>query len=128
MSRFVFYSATRVRPVRRRAAESKAASMTNEAPPRPTREARRQGSPATTVQLDPSDAGLIEWANSHLPAALQNFDPTGRLYSGLALLRLAETVVGKSLSPPVPDSAFPSGPKDDKLDYSAYLTSSSTTT
>ncbi|KAG1752394.1 uncharacterized protein EDB91DRAFT_1343464 [Suillus paluster] len=96
--------------------ESKAASMTNEAPPRPTREARRQGSPATTVQLDPSDAGLIEWANSHLPAALQNFDPTGRLYSGLALLRLAETVVGKSPSPPVPDSAFPSGPKDDKLD------------
>ncbi|KAG0697293.1 hypothetical protein DFH29DRAFT_1003838 [Suillus ampliporus] len=114
--------------------ESNAASVTNEAPPRPTREARRQSPPTITVvcpppfsarrdtdvidpiQLNSSDAGLIEWANSHLPAALQNYDPSGNLYSGLALLRLAESVVGKSPSPPVPDSAFPSGPKDDKLD------------
>jgi hypothetical protein len=45
---------------------------------------------------------------------LRNHDPTGQLYSGLALLRLAESVVGKSTL--VPDSAFPSGPDDDKLD------------
>ncbi|KAG2143625.1 hypothetical protein DEU56DRAFT_791632 [Suillus clintonianus] len=92
--------------------ESKASSLMNEAPPRPTREAR----PSPTTALKPSDAGLIEWANSHLPAALQNYDTTGHLYSGLALLRLSESVLGKSPSPPVADSAFPSGPNDDKLD------------
>ncbi|KAG2138092.1 uncharacterized protein EDB93DRAFT_729944 [Suillus bovinus] len=85
---------------------------TNQAPPRPTREAR----PSTTTALNSSDAGLVEWANSHLPAALQNHDPTSNLFSGLALLRLSESVLGKSPSPPVLDSAFPSGPGDDKLD------------
>lgn len=44
------------------------------------------------------------------------YDPTGPLFSGLALLRIAESVRGKPASPPVPDSAFPSGPSDDKLD------------
>lgn len=92
--------------------ESKPSSVVNQAPPRPTREAR--SSPVTA--LDPSDANLVEWANSHLPATLQNSDPTGRLFSGLALLRLSESVLGKSPSPPVLDSAFPSGPGDDKLD------------
>ncbi|KAG2047665.1 hypothetical protein BDR06DRAFT_991752 [Suillus hirtellus] len=80
-------------------------SSPNQAPPRPTREARS----SPTTALNSSDAGLVEWANSHLLAAMQNYDPTTRLFSGLALLR-------KSPSPPVLDSAFPSGPGEDKLD------------
>lgn len=35
---------------------------------------------------------------------------------GLALYRLAEAIKGKSTEPPVPDSAFPTGPNDDRLD------------
>ncbi|KAG2073640.1 hypothetical protein BDR04DRAFT_1094599 [Suillus decipiens] len=92
--------------------ESGSSSVANQAPPRPIREAR----PSSTSALNPSDADLVEWANSHLPAALQHFDPTGHLFSGLALLRISESVLGKSPSPPVPESAFPSGPNDDKLD------------
>ncbi|OAX43377.1 hypothetical protein K503DRAFT_862346 [Rhizopogon vinicolor AM-OR11-026] len=88
--------------------------ITHEAPPRPAREVRPSASAASALKA--SDASLIEWANSHLPISLRTSDPTGQLYSGLALLRLAEAIVGKSTSPPVPDSAFPSGPNDDKLD------------
>jgi hypothetical protein len=62
------------------------------------------------------DAELIEWANTHLPKSLQITDPVGSLCSGLALLRLAESIKGKPSAPPVPDSAFPSGPNDDRLD------------
>ena len=62
------------------------------------------------------DDALIDWANSHLPAHLQITDPTGPLCSGLALLRLAESIKGRPSSPPVPDSAFPTDPNDDKLD------------
>lgn len=91
-----------------------AAPVTNEAPPRPTREQRPSASAALVLKA--SDASLIEWANAHLPTPLQNHDPTGQLYSGLVLLRLAESIVGKQTSPVVPDSAFPSGPDDDKLD------------
>lgn len=63
-----------------------------------------------------AETDLIEWANSHLPQALQITDPTGSLCGGLALLRLAEAIKGKASSPPVPNNAFPSGPNDDKLD------------
>lgn len=35
---------------------------------------------------------------------------------GLALYRLAEAIKGKPTEPAVPDSAFPSGPNDDRLD------------
>lgn len=62
------------------------------------------------------DMELIEWANSHLPGQLQIKDASGSLCGGLALLRLAEDIKGKASSPPVPDSSFPSGPNDDKLD------------
>jgi len=62
------------------------------------------------------DISLIEWANSHLPKNLQITDPNSALCNGLALLRLAESIRGKPCSPPVPDSAFPSGPNDDKLE------------
>lgn len=59
---------------------------------------------------------MIEWANSHLPSALQITDTTGSLCGGLALLRLAESIKGRPSSPPVPDSAFPIDATDDKLD------------
>ena len=62
------------------------------------------------------DGGLIEWANSHLPSSLKIRDGPGPLCGGLVLLRLAEDIRGKPASPPVLDSAFPSGPDDDKLD------------
>ncbi|KAG2042017.1 hypothetical protein BDR03DRAFT_944332 [Suillus americanus] len=52
------------------------------------------------VQLNPSDAGLVEWANSHLLAALQIHDLTGHLFTGLTLLRLSESVLRKSPSSP----------------------------
>ncbi|KAF8885751.1 hypothetical protein BD779DRAFT_1532251 [Infundibulicybe gibba] len=81
------------------------------APPRPSREMRHSSQPSVAI-----DDGLVEWANLHLPAALRVTDPMGSIYSGLALLRLAESVKGYPSSPPVPDSAFPSDPNDDKLD------------
>ena len=68
------------------------------------------------LQDAPVDADLIEWANSHLPSSLKITDGPGPLCSGLVLLRLAEDIRGKPASPPVLDTAFPSGPDDDKLD------------
>jgi hypothetical protein len=68
------------------------------------------------LQLVPIDDGLIEWANSHLSPALRIQDSSGSICGGLTLLRLAESINGKPSSPPVPDSAFPNGPSDDKLD------------
>ncbi|KAI0787073.1 hypothetical protein BC629DRAFT_1593605 [Irpex lacteus] len=77
-------------------------------PPRPSREIRRTQSNNARPPPDAiTDGDLIEWANSHLPAAHQITDPSGSLCSGLALLRLAEDIKGTPSSPPVPDSAFP---------------------
>ncbi|TFY59977.1 hypothetical protein EVJ58_g5442 [Rhodofomes roseus] len=84
-------------------------------PPRPSREMRRLNS-LTESTTSSVDAGLIDWANSHLPKNLQVADPSSQIYGGLALLRLAEDIKGKQATPRVPDSAFPSGPNDDKLD------------
>ncbi|PPQ92793.1 hypothetical protein CVT25_003904 [Psilocybe cyanescens] len=84
------------------------------APPRPSREMRRSASQRTPTTA--AEDILIEWANSHLPEGLQITDPTGPLCGGLALLRLAESIKGRPSSPPVPDSAFPAGASDDKLD------------
>ncbi|KAJ3966971.1 hypothetical protein EV361DRAFT_527412 [Lentinula raphanica] len=86
------------------------------APPRPSREARRASVSQTLVQNVPIDDGLIEWANSHLPSTLQITDTSGSICGGLTILRLAEAIKGRPSSPPVPDSAFPSDPGDDKLD------------
>jgi hypothetical protein len=47
---------------------------------------------------------------------LQVRDNFGPLFNGLGLLRIAESIKGKPASPPVPDSAFPTDPADDKLD------------
>jgi hypothetical protein len=83
-------------------------------PPRPSRENRRMSSTASAASaLDPT---LVEWANSHLPRSLQITDTSGSVASGLQLLRLAEAIKGKPASPPVLDTAFPTGPTDDKLD------------
>ena len=115
------------------AAENGVATRTSKtAPPRPSREARRTSAPthdlldvrllsclfASTKKtcFQRGDSNLVEWANSHLPRSLQMTHPAGALFGGLALLRLAEDMMGKSATPPIPDSAFPSGPNDDKLD------------
>ncbi|KAH7912938.1 hypothetical protein BJ138DRAFT_1134406 [Hygrophoropsis aurantiaca] len=84
-------------------------------PQRPSREIRHMGSSGLDQHVS-VDSSLIEWANSHLPQNLQVSDPNGPLYDGLAILRMAESILGKPTSPPVLDSAFPSGPNDDKLD------------
>lgn len=68
------------------------------------------------LQANGVDASLIDWANTHLPKSLKITDPNGPLCDGLRLLRIAESVRGKPASPPVSDSAFPSGPDDDNLD------------
>ncbi|KAI0677703.1 hypothetical protein C8Q78DRAFT_106103 [Trametes maxima] len=95
----------------------KVATPRSPAPPRPSRELRRTSTSQGPSDYDgPVDAELIEWANSHLPSQLQIKDASGSLCGGLALLRLAEDIKGKPSSPPVPDSAFPTGPNDDKLD------------
>ena len=66
--------------------------------------------------MSQTDDSLIKWANTHLPRSLQITDSTGSLFSGLGLLRLAESIKGQPSSPPVPDSAFPNDVHDDKLD------------
>jgi hypothetical protein len=62
------------------------------------------------------DAGLLEWANGLLPKSLHIQESSFPDVGGLVLLRLAEAIKGRPSVPPVPDSAFPSGPNDDKLD------------
>ncbi|KAK0230188.1 hypothetical protein IW262DRAFT_1336895 [Armillaria fumosa] len=81
------------------------------APPRPS---RRQNS--TLSVMTPMDSDLIEWANSHLPSTLQIKDTTVSIYGGLHLFRIAESIKGRPVSPPVPDSAFPVDSNDEKLD------------
>jgi hypothetical protein len=67
--------------------------------------------------LNPPDVGLVEWLIHTYWLRYKITTPlAGHLFNGLALLRLSESVLGKSLSPPVPDSAFLSGPHDDELD------------
>ncbi|RXW25401.1 hypothetical protein EST38_g391 [Candolleomyces aberdarensis] len=90
-------------------------AATAPAPPRPSREMRRMNSTRSTIN-SAAEESLIDWANSHLPESLQVHDTFGPLFNGLALLRIAESVKGKPASPPVPDSAFPTDPADDKLD------------
>ncbi|KAF7984746.1 hypothetical protein HWV62_11697 [Athelia sp. TMB] len=81
---------------------------------RPVRDVRRA---STASEMGNGiDAGLVDWANTHLPPSLRIADPNGQLCGGLGLLRIAESVRGKPASPLIPDSAFPSGPEDDKLD------------
>jgi len=66
--------------------------------------------------MNSADDSLIQWANTHLSESLQITDPSGPLFTGLGLLRLAESIRGRPSSPPVLDSAFPTDTNDDKLD------------
>jgi hypothetical protein len=59
---------------------------------------------------------LIDWANLYLPSSLQITETAGQVASGLQIMRLAEAIKGNSASPPVLDSAFPSGPEDEELE------------
>ncbi|KAG5716742.1 Protein pob1 [Termitomyces sp. T112] len=86
------------------------------APARPSREMRRVSTNHTPVVVSAEESALVEWANSHLSLLLRIRDPTGPICGGLHLLRIAESIKGKPTSPPVPDSAFPQSPTDDKLD------------
>lgn len=86
-------------------------------PPRPSREFRRASAVSSITTLTQADEQLIEWVNRRLPPHLRIQDPTtGPLLGGLGLLRLAEAIKGRPLSPPVPDSAFPVDNDDDTLD------------
>jgi hypothetical protein len=86
-------------------------------PPRPSRELRRSNTiQSTSTVLSAADEHLIDWANRRLPSHLRIKDPNGPLLNGLGLLRLAEAIKGRPLSPPVPESAFPVDDDDDTLD------------
>ncbi|KAF8138820.1 hypothetical protein EV363DRAFT_1580521 [Boletus edulis] len=98
------------------ASESGSVTTAKNVPPRPSRETRRVNTSMQSSLDLGIDPDLVEWANSHLPRSLQVTDLANPLFGGLALLRLAEDMMGKSATPPIPDSAFPSGPNDDKLD------------
>lgn len=80
-------------------------------PVRPPREMRRAPS---TSEHSPVEPDLIEWANNHLPSTLQ-ITPNDSVCGGLELLRIAESIKGVRTHL-VPDSAFPRGPHDDKLE------------
>ena len=103
------------------------------APPRPSREHRKVSVHRAVraernldsmsdidlillYQSNVAEENLINWANTHLPPALQIQDTTGSLCGGLTLLRLAESIKGYPCSPPIPDSAFPVDPNDDKIE------------
>lgn len=70
--------------------------------------------PSNPTQHAVVDESLIEWANGHLPSKLRFTDISD--CGGLNLMRIAESIKGKPASPPVPDSLFPSGPTDERLD------------
>ncbi|KIY43160.1 hypothetical protein FISHEDRAFT_62927 [Fistulina hepatica ATCC 64428] len=87
------------------------------APPRPSREMRRNTLELSKTAEPPLESELFLWANIHLPVPLRIKDPSAPLGGGgLMLMRIAESVKGQVDTPPVPDSAFPRDPMDDRLD------------
>ncbi|KAM6501320.1 hypothetical protein JOM56_004334 [Amanita muscaria] len=89
----------------------RAGPSSSSVPPRPMREAKRTSLRGISTHLDNA---MLEWANSHLPFKLHVTNPSEQTYSALALFRIAESIKGKPMSPPLPDSSFPTGPNDDK--------------
>jgi len=88
-------------------------------PPRPARKGSvvdsstsppQNASPRTQFSADPD---LLRWANEHLSHELALGQTTSY---ALSLFRLTEKIKGRPCDPPVPDSVFPTGPSDDKLD------------
>ncbi|KAH7108457.1 hypothetical protein BKA62DRAFT_682246 [Auriculariales sp. MPI-PUGE-AT-0066] len=81
----------------------------------PSQQQQQQQQQATSVApIAAEDEDLIRWINSHLPAELHVADVTQSLSTGLVLFRLAEAIKGRSAG--VPDSVFPRGPNDDRLE------------
>ncbi|KAG6868912.1 hypothetical protein C0993_007686 [Termitomyces sp. T159_Od127] len=93
-------------------------SLTDQQEGVPLSSAPQQGLPAPVpvVSVSVEESALIDWANSHLPLSLQIKETADSICKGVHLLRIAESIKGKPVSPPVLDSAFPQSPTDDKLD------------
>ena len=62
--------------------------------------------PETYLLQISDEMELVDWANSVLPKQYHIHDLRKDLSSGIVLLRLAETVGGKQIDPPVLDSEF----------------------
>ncbi|QRV73324.1 SH3 domain protein [Ceratobasidium sp. AG-Ba] len=87
------------------------------APTRPSREMRPGMSKTVSRSsaLSNEEQALLEWVNSRLPPTCPLAeDLSSSMASGLILFRLAEAI--KESDSGVPDSAFPRGPGDDRLD------------
>ncbi|KAG8738831.1 polar growth protein [Ceratobasidium sp. 414] len=87
------------------------------APTRPSRDMRPRMSKAVSrmSELSADEQALLEWVNSKLPPTCPLAeDLSMSMASGLILFRLAEAI--KETDSSVPDSAFPQGPGDDRLD------------
>ncbi|KAG8699640.1 polar growth protein [Ceratobasidium sp. 395] len=91
--------------------------VSSAAPTRPSREMRpRMSKTASRVSgLSTDEQSLLEWVNSRLPPTCPLAeDLSMSMASGLVLFRLAEAI--KETDSGVPDSAFPQGPGDDRLE------------
>ncbi|KZT37537.1 hypothetical protein SISSUDRAFT_1034075 [Sistotremastrum suecicum HHB10207 ss-3] len=80
-------------------------------PSRPSRDQR-----PSFGRVDAQELELLKWANGYLPNNLQLTEDTLSKHAGLALFRLTEGIKGRASDPPVPDSMFPSGPSDERLE------------
>ncbi|KAG9101848.1 polar growth protein [Ceratobasidium sp. 370] len=91
--------------------------MSSVAPTRPSRDMRPRMSKTVSRMngLSADEQGLLEWVNSKLPPTCPLAEDLSlSMASGLILFRLAEAI--KETDSGVPDSAFPQGPGDDRLD------------
>ncbi|KAG8684218.1 polar growth protein, partial [Ceratobasidium sp. 394] len=97
--------------------EQPMSSVSSAVPTRPSRELRpRMGKAVSRMSaLSAEEEGLLEWVNSKLPPTCPLAeDLSASMASGLILFRLAEAI--KETDSGVPDSAFPQGPGDDRLE------------
>jgi len=91
--------------------------LTSVAPTRPSREMRPRVSKTMSRMsaVSSDEQELLEWVNLRLPPTCPYAeDLSSSMASGLILFRLAESI--KQVDSGVPDSAFPQGPGDDRLD------------
>ncbi|KAG9127426.1 polar growth protein [Ceratobasidium sp. 392] len=97
--------------------EQPTSPVSSAAPTRPSRDMRPRMSKTVSRAsgLSTDEQNLLEWVNSKLPPTCPLAqDLSMSMASGLILFRLAEAV--KEVDSGVPDSAFPQGPGDDRLD------------
>ncbi|KAB5594201.1 Protein pob1 [Ceratobasidium theobromae] len=85
-------------------------------PTRPSREMRPRVNRATRAPpLSPGAQELVDWVNAKLPPTCPFAEDLSQsMSSGLILFRLAEAI--KETDSGVPDSAFPQGPGDERLE------------